>query len=118
MRKYQFFEEGEFAKCVPSCSLSQMDSAFMIRLDTARCLAGIPFVLNSAYRSPEWDKSRGRSGKSFHCVGRAVDISCKDSVSRLQIVRALIKAGFIGIGIADTFIHVDDRTFPNLWLYD
>lgn len=70
----KYFSEGEFSCCSPSCSLQDMEQTTMNRLDTAREIAGIPFVLTSAYRSPKHDRSRGRSGSGAHTLGRAVDI--------------------------------------------
>lgn len=113
-----YFAEKEFWNCIPRCSKEQMDSSFMKRLNKARRIAGLPFVLNSAYRSKEHDLAAGRTGNSFHCKGRAVDIKCLDSSSRAVIVCALISAGFRGIGISNTFIHVDDRPLKCMWLYE
>lgn len=91
----------------------------MDRLDTARAYAGRPFIINSAYRTPEYELKHGRTGSSTHCLGRAVDIRCSDSVSRLIIVKSLLRAGFRRIGIAKTFIHVDDDISREkcIWLY-
>lgn len=115
----RFFSEEEFIRCSPSCHLSDMSPVFMHSLDNARADAGIPFVLNSAYRSREYELSRGRTGSSSHCKGIAVDISCKDSYTRQKIVTSLIREGFDRIGIADTFIHVDADYLksPAIWLY-
>lgn len=118
MINVDYFSESEFTRCVPSCLKSQMDEKFMKRLNKARRSAGIPFVLNCAFRSVEYDKSKGRTGNSYHTKGRAVDIRCLDNNSRAVIVKALIDAGFNGIGIANTFIHVDDRQIKTLWLYE
>ena len=115
--KYPNFKEREFFACSPSCSLKDMNESFMERLQTARTLAGVPFKLNSAYRSVVHEKSHGRTGKSMHTQGRAVDIKCVDSGYRYRIISALIAAGFHGIGVDNTFIHVDDRYSPLLWLY-
>lgn len=104
-----YFSEKELASLTPSCSLKDMDERFMKRLDFARSIAGIPFVLNCAYRSKEWDISKGRSGTSFHTRGLAVDIRCNDSTNRAKIIYALLNAGFKSIGLYPTFIHVDDR---------
>lgn len=96
-----------------------MSPSFMNRLQTARDIAGLPFCINSAYRSVSYEKRKGRSGKSMHCLGRAVDVSCKDSVSRYRIVNSALQAGFHGIGIGKNFIHLDDRESSTLiWLYD
>lgn len=118
MIQVDYFAESEFQKCVPACLKSQMDEKFMKRLNKARRYAQIPFVLNCAFRSVEWDKSKGRTGNSYHTKGRAVDIKCLDSSSRGVIVKALLDAGFNGIGISSTFIHVDDRGIKQIWLYE
>lgn len=113
-----YFSEDEFKKCIPSCLKSDMNIDFLNRLNKARKIANIPFILNCAFRSVAWDLSKGRTGTSYHCKGRAVDIRCKDSYSRAIIVKALFDAGFTGIGIADTFIHCDDRKLKQIWLYE
>ena len=101
----KYFSEGEFNRCSPSCSLQDMKQTTMSKLDTAREIAGIPFVLTSAYRSP---------------LGRAVDIKCNTSRNRFLIVDALLKAGFNRVGVANTFIHADDSETHDqevMWLY-
>lgn len=96
-----------------------MDVNFLHKLDKARSIAGLPFKINSAYRSPEHPLSI-KNPSSSHIKGLAVDISVKDSRTRFIIVDALIKAGFNRIGIADTFIHVDmdlDKSNKVIWTY-
>ena len=96
-----------------------MDANFLHKLDKARALAGMPFIINSAYRSPEHPLSI-KNPKSSHIKGLAVDISVKDSRTRFIILDALIKVGFNRIGIADTFIHVDldiDKSNKVIWTY-
>lgn len=115
-RKYKYFTDAEFQRCTPACSIQAMNSAFMRRLDTARSLSSVPFVLTCAFRSRAWDVAKGRSGNSYHCSGRAVDIRCSNSTHRMVIVTALIRSGFNGIGIGRNFIHVDDR--PTLCMFD
>lgn len=114
------FKEAEFNNCSPACSLQNMQQETIVKLDSAREIAGIPFVLNSAYRSPEWDKSKGRSGTGAHTLSRAVDIRCNTERNRFIVVDALIKAGFTRVGIAKTYIHADDsptHTQQVIWLY-
>lgn len=117
--KLDYFTPSDFERCSPSCKITDMDSTFLVRLDQARRLAGIPFLLTSAFRTIEHERKMGRPGTSSHTLGVAVDIGCRDSLSRLRIVHALLEAGFRRIGISETFIHVDsDRSkSPNLWLY-
>lgn len=107
MVKLRYFKELEFKNAKPSCSLDDMSEEFMLKLDEARSICCVPFVINSAYRSPEYEKQHGRSGSSSHCKGLAVDISCTDSVSRLKMLLALLAVGFRRIGIYPTFLHVD-----------
>lgn len=116
----KYFSESEFNRCSPSCSLQDMKQTTISKLDTAREIAGIPFVLTSAYRSREWDQSKGRSGTGAHTLGKAVDIRCNTSRNRFLIVNALLKAGFKRIGVAKTFVHADDSETHDqsvMWLY-
>jgi len=96
-----------------------MDLDFLSKLDKAREYAGIPFVINSAYRSPEHPESI-KNPTSSHIKGLAVDIKAKDSRTRYKVLEALIHVGFNRIGIADTFIHVDDdkqKSSNVIWTY-
>lgn len=102
----KYFKEQEFKKCTPSCSLQDMDQEFMNLLDALRAAAGIPLVLNCAYRSPAWEKSKGRSGSGDHPQAKAVDIRCNDSTNRFKILHAAYKLGIKRIGIAKTYIHI------------
>lgn len=97
-----------------------MDSDFLILLDKVRETAGIPLVLNCAYRSREYDLKKGRSGNSAHTKGKAVDIRCNTSQNRMKIVAAALECGIRRIGIGNTFVHLDnDKTLPQgvLWHY-
>ena len=96
-----------------------MNKEFLFVLDEAREFAGIPFIINSAYRSPDHPLSI-KNPSSSHIKGLAVDIKATDSVTRFKIIKALIEVGFTRIGIADTFIHVDldfDKTQNVIWTY-
>ena len=120
MYKSKYFSEGEFNKCVPSCSISDMDVEFMELLDRVRELAGIPFYITCGYRSVQWDKSKGRSGNSAHCRGKAVDIHYKSSGDAYKIISSAIQLGIKRIGIGSNFIHLDnDNSLPQgvIWNY-
>ena len=103
-----YFPPSDFTKCNPPCKKSDMHPETLCKLNNARHIAGIPFVLNSAYRSPAHDRARGRSGTGAHTLGRAVDIRCHADDTRWKIITAAIEAGFTRIGVADSFVHVDD----------
>jgi zinc D-Ala-D-Ala carboxypeptidase len=96
-----------------------MDKSFLTRLDEAREYAGIPFIINSAYRSPSHSLSI-KNPSSSHIKGLAVDIQATTSRQRGLILDGLRAVGFDRIGIANTFIHVDmdSNKDPDVtWLY-
>lgn len=121
MKTFIYFKQEEFEKATPKCSLSDMNERFMLKLDDARLISGVPYKINSAYRTVEYEKLKGRNGKSSHTKGLAVDIRCINSNERYNIILGLLEAGFNRIGIGKDFIHVDDdQTKPNnvIWVYN
>jgi len=97
-----------------------MDADFLAKLDKAREFANIPFIINSAYRSPEQNARVGGKPNSSHLRGLAVDIRANDSSTRYIVLNALVKVGFNRIGIASSFIHVDDdkeKANNVIWTY-
>jgi len=97
----------------------KMDKDFLAKLDKAREYAKMPFVINSAYRSPDHPESI-KNPSSSHIKGLAVDIKATDSRTRYRILDALMSVGFNRIGIASTFIHVDDdkdKSSDVIWTY-
>ena len=116
----KYFKPSEFKACVPSCSIDQMNAGFLELLDRIRETAGIPLVLNCAYRSREWDLAKGRTGNSAHTRGLAVDIRCGSNANRYKIVKAALACGITRIGIGRNFVHIDaDRslTQDRIWHY-
>lgn len=107
MKQSRYFSESEFRKCDPPCDINDMDGHFLATLDAVRERAGIPLVLNCAYRSQAYDKKKGRSGNSAHTYGLAVDFRCNTSANRLKIVKAALECGITRIGIGKTFVHID-----------
>ena len=100
--------------------LDKMDKEFLFKLDRAREVAQIPFKINSAYRTPEHNAKIGGKPNSSHLKGLAVDISATDSRQRFIVLKALIEVGFNRIGVAKTFIHVDDdkdKSPEVVWVY-
>ena len=96
-----------------------MNVDFLAKLDEAREFAGIPFIINSAYRSPTHPESI-KNPTSSHIKGLAVDIKATDSKTRFKILEALLSVGFTRIGIANRFIHVDmdyDKSQEVIWTY-
>ena len=114
------FEEHDFDSPDLEGSGSLMDCEFLEKLDQAREIADIPFVINSGFRTVRHNKKVGGKSESSHLKGLAVDISCTDSRSRYYIITALLEAGFTRIGVGKSFIHVDDdkeKSPDVIWAY-
>lgn len=115
----KYFNASEFRRCSPACSIDQMDPAFLALLDKVREAAGIPLVLNCAYRSVAYEKKKGRSGNSAHTRGLAVDIRCNTSANRYKIIRAALECGVNRLGVGKTFVHLDnDKTLVQGVIWD
>lgn len=99
----KYFKPSEFS------DITKMDPELLRMLDECRERAGIPFRLNSTYRSPEYNATiPGASKNSAHTRGHAVDIICTDSSARFKIIKAALEVGFRRIEAAPTWIHLDN----------
>lgn len=95
------------------------------KLEAARNIAGIPFIVTSGFRSAENQNdliARGKSElTSSHPKGLAVDIRVKESDARFKVIDAALSAGINRIGVGKDFVHLDiDQDKPQnlIWLYD
>lgn len=93
--------------CKCGCGHNNANENFLYKLNHARHLAEVPFVITSGCRCNEHNEKVGGSLTSAHLVGLAVDIACPDSRTRFKIIKALLMVGFTRIGIGKDFIHVD-----------
>ena len=118
-----FFRDSEFyCKCDRDCigKHKKISENLLARLNTARRIAKIPFIITSGLRCPEHNAEIGGKPDSAHLEGFAVDIKTSNSMDRYKIFRALLSAGFNRIGIAKDFIHADiDPNKPSevIWTY-
>lgn len=104
----------------PDCKRQRMNQRFIVRLQIARTIAGIPFVPGSGWRCEKRNAAVGGVGDSSHLFGLAADIIALTAKERFIILDALLRAGFKRIGIAKYYIHVDsDPSKPQgvMWLY-
>lgn len=91
----------------------QMNKQFLSMLKKAEKYAGFRFIYNSAFRTLSHNKSVGGVADSAHTKGMAVDIKVNSLKQRDIVVAAAKKAGFKRIGIANSFVHLDnDLTKP------
>ena len=93
--KIYYFKPSEFT------NPDKIDEAALLKLDQARSIAGVPFVITSSYRDDP---------DSSHSKGNAFDIRCHNSMSRYFMLEALFRVGFTRIGVYDCHIHADTDT--------
>jgi len=89
-------------------------------LQVIRDYIGQPLHVNSAYRSPEWNKYVGGVRNSQHIKGKASDLTSKNYTSKqlYKIIRHLIHIGKIrqgGLGLYNGFVHYDIRGVKARW---
>lgn len=112
-------ENFTVAECACRCGCGMLpDPAFMVQVQAFRDRWGKPFSPTSAARCPSHNKDVGGSEQSYHKLGRAFDIPVESGRERYRMVALAIHMGFNGIGVAETFIHIDNRDKPAMWTYD
>ena len=112
------FKPDEF-NC--KCGKNKMDRDFVNKLNEARIISDIPYVITSGFRCKRHNKAVGGTFTSSHMKGLAVDISAKNSRQKFLIVKGLMQAGFTRIGIGENFVHVDDDKEKDkkiIWSYE
>lgn len=75
---------------------------------------GKPITVLSAYRSLKYNTKIGSLPTSQHIKGKAFDIQIKGETPE-HVGDIASRMGFNGIGIYDTFTHVDTRTVKSKW---
>jgi uncharacterized protein YcbK (DUF882 family) len=96
--EYKYFKANE---------IISLDPELVYMLDSARDIAGVPFIISSGYRTKEKNSKVGGVEDSAHLTGKAADLRCTNSTQRYLMVDALISAGFKRIGFGIGHIHVD-----------
>lgn len=85
-----------------------LDDEFVAKLDQARHIAGIPFVITSGLRTPEKNQSIiGAVPNSAHLKGLAVDLRVENGHEVFLIAKAAEKVGITRVGI-----YVDEKNQP------
>jgi uncharacterized protein YcbK (DUF882 family) len=96
-------------KCI-ECSLTFVDMDHIRRLQELREKIG-PIKISSGYRCEKHNKRVGGSPKSRHLVGDATDIITNYNPAEL----VKLCQQFTGLGLYDTFIHLDSRATKARW---
>nr|DAG29931.1 MAG TPA: peptidase [Caudoviricetes sp.] len=114
----QHFGVWEF-KCKDNSRVIVLDKALVELLEIIRLHYNKPLHVNSGYRTVQYNASlKNSSPKSQHILGKAADIWLND-VSPKQLYSWLDSSypNSLGIGIYDTFVHVDVREGKSRWDY-
>lgn len=91
-----------------------IDQGSLDALNALREAVNRPLIINSGYRSPEYNKMIGGAPSSYHLKGQAFDIRASH-YEQLELFYHASRVGFHGFGFYDTFIHLDTRPLLCFW---
>lgn len=118
--KVRYFNYSEFDSPDVQGSGQMMDKTLLEMLDEVRDKFDRPIHITSGFRTPAHNEAVGGVETSSHLKGLAVDIACKKSTDRFDLINCLLDVGFSRIGVAKTFIHADidfEKTQGVIWTY-
>ncbi|WP_417454461.1 D-Ala-D-Ala carboxypeptidase family metallohydrolase [Kiloniella sp.] len=102
---YSNFSAFEFA-CKCGCGRSDMKPEFMAKLQELRDQVG-PLEITSGFRCRNHPVEKNKKRPGAHSVGLAADIVPLKS-RRYDLLTTISDMRFRGIGVAKTFIHIDE----------
>lgn len=108
------FRVKEFA-CKDGSDPIFIDSELVDILQKIRNYFGKSVTITSAYRTPPHNKSCGGTTYSQHLYGKAADIKIKGVTPKevAKYAETLLDSG--GIGVYNTFVHIDVRSTKSRW---
>lgn len=110
------FRVKEFA-CSDGSDPIFIDSELVDVLQKIRAHFGKAVTITSAYRTPTHNKNVGGTTYSQHLYGKAADISIRGvSPSKVSAYAEELLSGKGGVGIYNTFTHIDVRTSKSRWI--
>lgn len=109
------FEVNEFA-CKDGTDTIFISPDLVTTLEQIRKHFGAPVIINSGYRTETYNKKIGGATYSQHKYGTAADIVVK-GVTPAEVAKyaETILVGMGGIGIYNSFTHIDVRKIKSRW---
>ena len=110
----EHFRREEFNQKRKPLPLSQVKVRYSLvqMLEVVRIAIGNkPIIINSGYRTPEYNVECGGVEDSQHLLGLAADIRVK-GMTPAELGRKAKEVGFDFVQVYGTFVHVDVRYHP------
>lgn len=109
------FKSTEFdCKGKGCCSKTPLDIELIGYAQVIRNYFNKPVTINSGYRCLKHNKDVGGVTNSRHTQGRAADIAVK-GIKPKDVAKFAETIGIRGIGLYDSFVHIDTRTNKSYW---
>jgi len=102
------------------CGADGVQQWALDKLQAMRDEYGKPMVITSAFRCKDHPEESKKAAPGAHTSGCAFDVKVGSGIERMRIVELAIKHGAKGVGVANTFVHVDwwpTRSEPVMWVY-
>lgn len=109
------FKSTEFdCRGAGCCSRTVIDEELVVYLERVRNHFNKPVVINSGYRCSKHNKAVNGATLSKHRFGMAADIVVK-GVKPQEVAKYCESIGVLGIGLYDSFTHIDTRRTKAFW---
>ena len=96
------------------CSTTLIDERLVDYLQQIRTHFGKPVYLTAYRCKVHNDRTPNAASNSYHIYGRAADFHI-DGVAPAEIAKYAESIGVKGIGLYDTFVHIDTRDSKSFW---
>lgn len=109
------FQVHEFA-CKDGSEVTYIDSELVDVLQDIRNHFKRPVIINSAYRTPSYNKKVGGVNDSYHLQGKACDIVV-NGIKPATVYKYLDEKynNKYGVGLYPAFTHIDTRATASRW---
>ncbi|MGD9552230.1 MAG: YcbK family protein [Candidatus Caldatribacteriota bacterium] len=99
----------------PCCKRVMLDFRLVDMLEILRKrVGGKPIMVTSGYRCEQYNNKVGGVPGSYHLLGMAADIKVT-GIAPAEVIEYAQEVGFLGLGLYDTFCHLDIRYNFTRW---